>query len=372
VSLTDTLRPNVTERQMMRKILAGIAGLVAVIVAMPGTPEAQINRWGAGYFPDLPVVTQDGKTLHFYDDLIKGKIVVVNFVYTSCSRLCPIETARLAEVKDRLGDAVGRSIFFVSMTVDPEHDTPDLLKAFADAFGARSPGWQFVTGRPEDIDAINAKFGDRSAESGLNSHRNEILIGNDATGDWERDSSFNDVNQLLMTIRLMDPNYRNKPGTTQDQVAAGTWYYRLSDHPGQAMLQKLCAPCHTIGGGVRVGPDLRGVADRRAPSWLADFIMDPAKVLARKDPDAFALAARFPSVHMPFMGLGETDAADLIAYLRDQTSHPSVSAQGGAEPKQGVPNALPTEVSKGDMHLDGMNHVAMHPDGSHPAGNPAP
>jgi len=350
---------------MIRNILAGIAGLVAVIVSVPGAPEAQINRWGANYFPDVPVVTQDGKTLHFYDDLIKGRIVVVNFIYTSCSRLCPIETARLAEVKDRLGDAVGRNIFFISMTVDPEHDTPDLLKAFADAFGAKAPGWQFVTGQPADIDAINAKFGDNSAGRGLSSHRNEILIGNDATGDWERDSSFNDVNQLLMTIRLMDPNFRNKPGAIQDQVAAGTGYYRLSDHPGQAMFQKLCAPCHTIGGGVRVGPDLRGVAERRDRSWLVDFIMDPAKVLARKDPDALALAARFPSVHMPVMGIGETDAADLIAYLRDQTSR-------GAEPKQGVQAALPAEVSKGDMHLDAMNHGAIPPDGTHPAGNPNP
>jgi protein SCO1/2 len=357
---------------MIRKILAWIACLLAAIVSVPGVPEAQINRWGAGYFPDSPVVTQDGKTLHFYDDLIKGKIVVVNFVYTSCSRLCPIETARLAEMKDRLGDAVGRSIFFISMTVDPEHDTPDLLKAFADAFDAKAPGWQFITGRPADIDAINAKFGDRSAESGLSSHRNEILIGNDATGDWERDTSFNDINQLVMTIRLMDPNFRNKPGAIQDQVAAGSSYYRLSDQPGQAMFQKLCAPCHTIGGGVRVGPDLRGVADRRARSWLVDFIMDPAKVLARKDPDALALAARFPSVHMPYVGVGETDAADLIAYLRDQTSRLSVSTQGGAGPKQGVQDARPAEVSKRDMHLDAMNHGAIPPDGTHPAGNPNP
>jgi protein SCO1/2 len=352
---------------MMRKILAGIAGLMAGIVSVPGVPEAQIHRWGADYFPDAPVVTQDSKALHFYDDLIKDKIVVVNFIYTSCSRLCPIETARLAEVRDRLGDAVGRSIFFISMTVDPEHDTPDILKAFADAFDAKAPGWQFVTGRPEDIDAINAKFGDRSAESSLSSHRNEILIGNDATGDWERDTSFNDINQLVMTIRLMDPNFRNKLGTTQDEVTADTGYYRLSDQPGQALFQKVCAPCHTIGSGVRVGPDLRGVTDRRNRAWLADFIMDPAKVLARKDPDALALAARFPSVHMPFMGIGETDAADLIAYLRDQTSRLSVSTQGGAEPKQSVEGPR-----KADMHLDAMNHSAMHPDGTHPAGNPHP
>ena len=107
--------------------------------------------------------------------------MVVNFVYTSCAELCPIEMARLAAVKDRLGDAVGRDIIFISMSVDPEHDTPDLLKAFADAFAASAPGWQLLTGRPEDIKAINAKFGDRSATRNLSEHRHEILIGNDAT-----------------------------------------------------------------------------------------------------------------------------------------------------------------------------------------------
>jgi cytochrome oxidase Cu insertion factor (SCO1/SenC/PrrC family)/cytochrome c2 len=317
---------------MLRNRLAGIAGALALIVSMSGASEAQIKRWGADYFPDLPVVTQDGKTLRFYDDLIKGRIVVVNFVYTSCGELCPIEMARLAEVKDRLGDAVGRDIFFISMSVDPEHDTPDLLKAFADAFDANAPGWQLLTGQPHDIKAINAKFGDRSATRNLSEHRNEILIGNDATGDWQRDSAFDDVDQLVMTIRLMDPRWRDQAGAADTPTAGGAGY-PLSDQPGQALFKKVCAPCHTIGGGDHVGPDLRGVADRRDHAWLIDFIKDPAQVLARNDPDALALAARFPGVHMPRMGLGETDAADLIAYLRDQTWRASVSVPSAAVPK---------------------------------------
>jgi cytochrome oxidase Cu insertion factor (SCO1/SenC/PrrC family)/cytochrome c2 len=314
------------EEQMLRRFLTGLACMTAFIVSMSCTSQADTKHWGANYFPDLPVVTQDGTTLHFYDDLIKGKIVVINFVYTSCSELCPIETARLAEVKDKLGDAVGRDIFFVSITVDPEHDTPEMLKAMADAFDAKSPGWQFITGRPEDIKAISAKFGDRSAERGLSNHRNEILVGNDTTDDWERDSSFNDVNQLVMTIHLMDPRWREQASASSGK-ATGDSYYQLSKQPGQVLFGKLCAPCHTIGHGVRVGPDLRGVADRRDRAWLTDFIMHPEQVLARKDPQALALAARFPGVHMPFMGLGETDAADVIAYLQGQSSRLTVSGQ---------------------------------------------
>jgi len=325
------LRPNAMEERMRRRILTRLGCLAAMIVSMPGTPDARGNRWGAGYFPDVSVTTQDGKTLHFYDDLIKGRIVVVSFIYTSCSELCPIETARLAEVKDRLGDAVGRDVFFVSMTVDPEHDTPEMLKAYADAFDAKAPGWQFVTGRPDDIKAINAKFGDRSADRSLSSHRNEVLIGNDTTGDWQRDSSFGDVDELVMTIRLMDPGFRDQAGAGRQATAGGSDYYQLSGEPGQALFSKLCAPCHTVGGGRRVGPDLLGVAGRRDHDWLIEFITNPPGMLARHDPTAVALAASFPGVRMPAMGLGETDAADLVTYLRDQTSRQQVSAKISAD-----------------------------------------
>jgi protein SCO1/2 len=315
---------------MKRTLFAALA--VAAIPVVPSTLVAR-NPWDANYFSNLPVVTQDGKTLRFYDDLIRGRIVVISFIYTSCADLCPIETARLAEVKDKLGDAVGRDIFFISMSVDPEHDTPDMLKAFADAFDASAPGWQFLTGKSEDIKSINAKFGDRSAGRRLSDHRNEILIGNDATGDWERDSAFDDINQLVMTIRLMDPKWRGQVGSPEDRAASDTGYYRLADQPGQVLFKKMCAPCHTIGGGDHVGPDLRGVADRRDRGWLINFIRNPAKVLAREDPDALALAARFPSVRMPVMGLAENDASDVITYLRDQTSRLSAGARSAAAPK---------------------------------------
>jgi protein SCO1/2 len=298
---------------MNRKFVASLA--VAATLAVPGTLAAR-NPWGADYFPNLPVVTQDGKTLRFYDDVLKDKIVVVSFVFTTCSDLCPIETARLAEVKEKLGDAVGRDVFFVSMSVDPEHDTPDMLKAFADAFDASAPGWLFLTGRPEDIKLINSKFGDRSGERNLSDHRNEILVGDVASGDWERDSSFADIGQMVQTIRTIDPKSRAQARAPQDSTIKG--YFQISTQPGQALFTRMCAPCHTIGGGDHIGPDLRGVVDRHDRGWLLDFIANPAKMLARKDPDAVALAAKF-AVRMPFMGLVENDASDVIAYLNTET-----------------------------------------------------
>src|SRR2546426_12628276 len=130
---------------MPRTLLAAIAMLAVAAVSTPGPGEAQSRPWGEGYFPDLPVVTQDGKTLRFYDDLIKGKIVLISLIYTSCPDICPLTTARIAQMEEKLGDIVGRDMFLISMTVDPENDTPERLKAVAAAVHA-GPGWPFVPG----------------------------------------------------------------------------------------------------------------------------------------------------------------------------------------------------------------------------------
>ena len=92
---------------MQRILLAAIAMLMAAAVSAPCSLAAPGNRWGEKYFPNVPVVTQDGKTLRFYDDLIRDKIVVVSFIYTTCADLCPVTTARLSTLQARLGDAMG-------------------------------------------------------------------------------------------------------------------------------------------------------------------------------------------------------------------------------------------------------------------------
>src|SRR5215472_14309648 len=142
------------------------------------TSQRPSNRWVANYFPNLPVIDQNGRTLNFYDDVIKGKIVVISFIYTTCQDLCPLTTAKMAQIEDKLDGAVGRDLFFISMSVDPENDTPERLKAFADAFDV-GPGWLFLTGKLADIRVINRKLGDRS-DRNLSDHRNEIVLGNDA------------------------------------------------------------------------------------------------------------------------------------------------------------------------------------------------
>ena len=305
--------------------LTAVVVLAVAIISARGPLEAQGVRRGANYFPNLPVVTQDGKTLRFYDDVIKGKIVLISFLYTNCPDICPLTTARIAQVEDKLGDMVGRDIFFVSLTVDPERDTPERLKEFATAFDA-GPGWLFLTGKPEDIKLIDSRLGDRSRT--LSEHRNEIVLGNDTTGEWTRNTVFGDIDRLIMDIRAMDPKWRAEVREPKFDAASNTGY--AVDHllPGQAMFKKICAPCHTIGVGDRVGPDLRGVTERRQQEWLTRFIRTPDKVLAERDPAALTLAAKFPGVRMPNLKLSESDAADLISYIGAQTSLLVDGAQG--------------------------------------------
>ena len=97
------------------------------------TSSAQNERWGKDYLPNLPVVDQDGKSYRFYDDLIKGKRVIINFFFTTCTDICPLTTARMAVLQEKLGDSVGRDVEMYSITIDPEHDSPPVLKRYAEA-----------------------------------------------------------------------------------------------------------------------------------------------------------------------------------------------------------------------------------------------
>src|SRR6476661_10741235 len=150
---------------MRRTGRAGFATVTAIFLtailylAAGPTPAAADNaRWGANYFPNVVLTTQDGVKVHFYDDVLKGKSVVIDLIYTSCVDSCPLETARLAQVQRMLGDRVGKDIFFYSITIDPKNDTPAALKAYAEKFHA-GPGWTFLTGKKEEIDFLSKKLG---------------------------------------------------------------------------------------------------------------------------------------------------------------------------------------------------------------------
>jgi len=311
----------------MRRVMTAALAALAILSAAT-TGDAQMRR-GPEFFPNLPVVNQNGETLKFYDDLIKDKIVIVMFIYTSCTDICPLTTARMTLIEDKLGNAVGRDIFIVSMTVDPEVDTPEKLKAYSKSF-ATGPGWTFVTGKPEDIRAINYRLGERSKV--LSDHRNEIVLGNDVTGEWQRDNVMGDLDRVVTTIREMDPKWRAQVQPAARNSAMNTGL-AMGMQPGQAMYKKICAPCHTIGVGDKVGPDLRGVTERRDRAWLARYLRNPPAMLAMNDPVARELAARFDPVRMPNLRLSEQDADDLISFLHQENAK-LVEAPAPARPHE--------------------------------------
>jgi protein SCO1/2 len=153
------------------------------------------SPWGEDYFPNVPLVTHEGKTVNFFDDLIKDKVVAINFIYTHCPDSCPLETAQLARVQKIMGDRLGNDVFFYSITIDPEKDTPSVLKEYRDRFKAR---WTFLTGKKEDIVLLRRKLGlfIEEIQDGSNNHNVSLIIGNQKTGRWMKRSPFENPHVL--------------------------------------------------------------------------------------------------------------------------------------------------------------------------------
>ncbi len=119
---------------------------VFILGDSPSWAAPKGSPWNGDYFTNIKLVDQDGKTVRFYNDLIKDKVVAINFIFTHCGDSCPLETANLSKVKNLLGDRVGKDIFFYSISIDPDHDTPKVLKAYSKNFGA-GLGWRFLSGK---------------------------------------------------------------------------------------------------------------------------------------------------------------------------------------------------------------------------------
>ena len=283
-------------------------------------PALAADLWGADYFPNVPLLTQDGTTVHFYDDLLKGKAVAINLIYTSCKDECPLETARLVQGQRLLGDHVGKDIFFYSISIDPRRDTPAVLKAYAEKFGVR-PGWLFLTGKADDIKLIAKKLGlsRRNDAANRDGHMALLMLGNEPTGQWMRNSAVDNPNFLATTISRFLGWPSQEPGRS---------YAELTQPPtidaGAYLFQSRCAACHTVGKGDAVGPDLAGVTTRRARAWLVEYLRAPEQMLAAQDPIAIALAAQYKSVPMPNLRLSNNEIAMVLSFLE---------AQGRASPQ---------------------------------------
>jgi cytochrome oxidase Cu insertion factor (SCO1/SenC/PrrC family) len=149
------------------------------------------------HIPDTELLDQNGRKIRFYTDLVKGQTVVINFIFTTCTTICPPLGATFARVQKELGDKVGRDVRFISISVDPATDTPERLKAWGAKFHA-GEGWTFVTGNKPQVDELLLALGASSARR--EDHSPTILIGNDAHGTWTRTYGLANTSQLVQII----------------------------------------------------------------------------------------------------------------------------------------------------------------------------
>lgn len=165
-------------------------------MAMARTPEAtQASAKLA--IPDVELLDQDGHKIHFYSDLVQGRVVVINFIFTTCTTICPPLGATFARVQKEFGTGAGRDVRFISISVDPATDTPERLKAWGAKFHA-GPTWTFVTGQKQLVNELLSALG--AATASPQDHSPTVLIGNDARGQWTRAYGLAPPSQLVQLI----------------------------------------------------------------------------------------------------------------------------------------------------------------------------
>ena len=133
--------------------------------------------------PDVELLDQDGRKVRFYSDLVKGRTVAIQFIFTTCTTVCPPLGATFARVRRELGERAGKDVFLISISVDPATDTPERLKAWGGKFKA-GEGWTLVTGPKPRVDELLRALG--ASVSNPADHSATVLVGNDATGQWKR------------------------------------------------------------------------------------------------------------------------------------------------------------------------------------------
>ncbi|SDC12691.1 Cytochrome oxidase Cu insertion factor, SCO1/SenC/PrrC family [Pseudomonas guariconensis] len=301
--------------------------MLLLVVCMPYWPPqatqdvVETTPWGRDYFPNIRLLDQDGRPVRFFDELIEGKVVAINFIFTGCTDSCPLETARLRQVQKLLGDRVGKDIFFYSISIDPYNDTPTTLKRYAEKFGI-GPGWTLLTGEPDDIEVLRRSLGlfIEGLENGRSKDHNlSLIIGNQATGRWMKASPFE--SPYILADRLAK-SLHNWKQADMPAVAEATDIRTPSS--GEQIFRTRCSSCHSLGdagpnGAGGIGPDLLGVTRQRDPRWLVRWLKEPDRMLAEKDPLALLLYTQYKSLAMPNLRLGDTEVTALLTFIEEQT-----------------------------------------------------
>ena len=296
-----------------------LAALVSLSIA-PQSPEQDLaprpRARARDPLPNVQLVRHDGERVRFHDDLVDGKVFILNFMYTTCPDVCPMETARLSEVQAILGDRVGQDIQMYSITVDPAVDTPEVLADYRERFGVEE-GWDFFTGDELDILSLRRRFGlyfDDTED--LQDHNISMVIGNARTGQYLKRSPFDNPYVLATQVSSWVSDFSGPGVGTKDFADAPLAYPKI--HDGELLFSTRCAVCHQIGAGdgkSRIGPNLKGISERRDPNWTLRWIVEPDKVIAEGDPVVKGLLAAYNNVPMPNLGLSVEEGRQILEYL---------------------------------------------------------
>ena len=152
------------------------------------------------YFTDLKVVAQDGKERRFFSDVLKDKIVLIYLFFTNCTSVCPVVNQKLTEVQELLADRVGKDITLISITTDPERDTPSVVKTYSELFHPRA-GWLFLTGDTQSIATIVRRLGHTSSDP--TDHVAFLNLGNVGQGKWTKLRPTASEAEIAATLQLL-------------------------------------------------------------------------------------------------------------------------------------------------------------------------
>ena len=193
---------------MKRRMLIVGGGAAAALACGPNGQARVLPQSGPEWFTNVEVVGHDGRTYRFYDDLLKGKVVMINFFFLDCGAICPLATHNLVAVQELLAQQVKTKVSMYSISLAPFFDTPDRLAAYAEQYGV-GPGWLFLTGKPADLDLLRHRLGfvdsDRAEDADLEQHLGTVRIANEPMHRWIMSPSLLNPQAIVRSVKRVIP-----------------------------------------------------------------------------------------------------------------------------------------------------------------------
>lgn len=186
---------------MIARCLVAVLALLLTTADAP-SPQAMRQSGAEKWFGGLTLIDQDGLRVRLYEDLMAGHVIVVNAFYTGCRAACPQVMGTLADLRGQLA-IDGLAARFISITVDPEHDTPDRLALYARAMGADAD-WRMLSGDPATVRVALHKFGLDTKPDDPADHLNVLYMANLRTGLWEKAFSLAPLESLAQLLQRVD------------------------------------------------------------------------------------------------------------------------------------------------------------------------